>query len=117
MKLYNLNKMKQGWFIGNFFPTSYKTKHFEVSYKVHRKNEKWPQHYHKKSDEINLIIKGKMKIRKRILKTNDIFILKKKELADPKFFLDTHIICVKVPSATDDKYCAKTHKKLSLNKT
>jgi len=112
MKLYNFKKMKKGWFIGNFHPTAFKTKDFEVSYKIHKKNEKWPVHYHKKSLEINLIIKGKMKIRNKILKKNDIFILNKKESADPKFIVETHIICVKVPASLDDKYCSKTHQKI-----
>ena len=112
MKIYNFKKMKGGWFIGNFLPTALKTKNFEVSYKLHKKNEKWPYHYHKKSIEVNLIIKGKMKIRNKILAKNDIFILKKREVADPKFLIDTYIICVKVPSSKNDKYCAKTHKRI-----
>ena len=52
MKLYNFNKMKGGWYIGNFSPTVMKTSKLEVSYKVHKKNEKWPFHYHKKAIEI-----------------------------------------------------------------
>ena len=59
-----------------------------------------------------MIVKGKMKIRNKILKKNDIFILKKKEIADPKFLTNTYIICVKVPSSKNDKYCAYTHKKI-----
>lgn len=112
MKLYNFNKMKGGWYIGNFFPTVLKTSKFEVSYKVHKKNEKWPFHYHKKAIEINLIVKGKMKIRNKILKKDDIFILNKREVADPKFILSTHIVCVKVPAPKNDKYCAITHKRI-----
>ena len=53
-----------------------------------------------------------MKIRNKILKKNDIFILKKKEIADPKFLTNTYIICVKVPSSKNDKYSAKTHKRI-----
>ena len=37
MRIYNFKKMKGGWFIGNFFPTAFKTKNFEVSYKLHKK--------------------------------------------------------------------------------
>ena len=112
MKISNFKKMKGGWFVGDFLPTAFKTKNFEVSYKIHKKNEKWPHHYHKQSIEINLIIKGKMKIRSKILTSNDIFTLKKKEIADPTFLKDTHIICIKVPSSKNDKFSAKTHKKI-----
>ena len=68
--------------------------------------------YHKKSIEINLIVKGKMKIRNKILKKDDIFILNKREVADPKFILTTHIVCVKTPAPKNDKYCAITHKRI-----
>ena len=39
MKLYNFNKMKGGWYIGNFSPTVMKTSKLEVSYKVHKKTK------------------------------------------------------------------------------
>ena len=53
-----------------------------------------------------------MKIRNKTLTKNDIFILKQKEIADPKFLTNTYVICVKVPSSKNDKYCAKTHKRI-----
>lgn len=96
-----------GWFVGNFHPTAYKTKKFEVSYKLHKKNEKWPKHYHKKADEINLILKGEMKIKNKIVKSGDIFVLKKKEIADPTFIKNTYIVCVKTASVKNDKFLAK----------
>ena len=37
MKIYDFKKMIGGWFVGNFKPTAYKTKSFEVSYKIHKK--------------------------------------------------------------------------------
>ena len=107
MNVSNIKKMFKGWFIGNFKPSAFKTKTFEVSYKIHKRNEKWDYHYHKKATEINLVIKGRMKIRNKIIKKNQIFILKPKEIADPKFYQDTHIVCVKVPSVIGDKYLIK----------
>ena len=104
MKIYNFKNMIGGWFVGNFKPTAFKTKDFEVSYKIHKKNEKWEAHYHKKSIEINLLIKGKMKIQNKILKANDIFVLGKKEIADPVFITDCCLVVVKVPSSKKDKY-------------
>lgn len=101
MKLFNLNDMKLGWFVGNFEPTAFKTSNFEVSYKLHRKNEKWDKHFHTTVTEINLIIRGKMKIQGKLLFSHDIFILEPYEIADPEFLQDTEIICVKTPSAND----------------
>ena len=41
MKLYNVNDMKRGWFIGDFEPNVIRTKGFEVGYLHHRAGEKW----------------------------------------------------------------------------
>lgn len=87
-----------GWFIGAFFPTAYETKDFEVSYKIHPKNQKWEFHYHKIVKEINLLIRGKMILQGKILEAGKIFILEPYEIADPEFLEDCEIICVKVPS-------------------
>tara|TARA_X000000950_G_scaffold47087_1_gene54302 strand:- start:3368 stop:3691 length:324 start_codon:yes stop_codon:yes gene_type:complete len=107
MRIYDFKKMVGGWFVGNFKPSSLRTKKFEVSYKIHKKKEKWDHHYHKKATEINLVIKGKMKIRGRIIKKNQIFVLQPKEIADPIFYEDTHIVCIKAPSVIGDKYIVK----------
>ena len=41
MKVMKLEDMFKGWFIGDFEPTAYKSKDFEVCYRVHPKGEKW----------------------------------------------------------------------------
>ena len=104
MKIYKIKDMVGGWYIGNFEPTIYKTKAFEVSLKNHPKGEIWPKHYHKKAIEINLIVKGKMQLNDTFLKEGDIFVLDKMEVAVPNFLEDCLIICVKIPSVLGDKY-------------
>lgn len=99
-----MKDMKGGWFIGDFQPTSYKTKDFEVCYKHHKKGEKWETHYHKKSIEINYLIEGRMRIQNTDLSSGDIFIIKPYEVSDPEFLDDCKIVVVKTPSVTNDKY-------------
>lgn len=101
MILNHIKNMKGGWFVGDFEPTSYKTSDFEVSYKIHPKNEQWDIHYHHTVTEINLIIHGKMSIQGKELTKGDIFILEPYEIADPIFLEDTEIICVKTKSIND----------------
>jgi hypothetical protein len=101
MKLYRIEDMKGGWFVGDFEPTIFKTKEFEVSYKVHKKDEVWDIHYHNICKEINLLIRGEMTIQNTYLKQGDIFVLEPFEIADPVFLIDCEIICVKIPSAND----------------
>ena len=97
----NIKDMVGGWFVGDFEPTAYKTKDFEVSYKLHPKGQEWDIHYHTDVTEINYVIKGKMILQNTELKTGDIFILNPFEIADPEFIEDTEIICVKTPSVND----------------
>ncbi len=101
MKLNRIENMKGGWFVGNFEPTCYKTNDFEVSYKVHKRNEIWDTHYHTTVTEINYVIRGKMILQGQTLVQGDIFTLYPYEIADPIFIEDTEIICVKVPSSND----------------
>ena len=104
MKTYRFEDMKGGWYIGDFLPAAYKTKDFEVCYKKHTKGERWDSHYHKIGTEINFLVKGKMKIQDRIVRSGDIFILPPYEIADPEFLEDCEVVIVKTPSATQDKY-------------
>jgi quercetin dioxygenase-like cupin family protein len=104
MEIFDINKMVGGWFIGNFEPSAYQTDKFEVCYKKHLAGEKWDVHYHKIATEINYLIKGKMTIQDRELKSGDIFILEPNEIADPIFLEDCELVIVKTPSVKNDKY-------------
>lgn len=104
---HRIEDMIGGWFIGDFEPAAYKTKDFEVSYKIHPKGEIWDTHYHKKITEINLLISGKMILQGKELISGDIFTLLPNEITDPIFLEDCHIICVKVPGIKNDKIIIK----------
>ena len=107
MKIFKINDMKAGWFVGDFEPTAYKTKNFEVCFRTHPKGEIWDTHYHEKITEINLLAKGKMTLQGKELNTGDIFILEPFEIADPIFLEDCDILCVKYPGIKGDKVIVK----------
>ena len=104
MKVFKLDEMKDGWFAGNFSPTSFQTKSFEACYKIHKQGEIWDSHYHKKATEINLLLKGKMRLQDTELNSGDIFVIPPYEIADPVFLEDCEIIIIKTPSDTQDKF-------------
>ncbi len=104
MRIHNIAEFKGGWFIGNFEPALLKTKDFEVSYKFHFKGEVWPKHFHKIATEYNCLIFGSMMIQDVKLNAGDVFVIEPKEIADPVFLEDCHLIVVKVPSIPEDKY-------------
>lgn len=107
MKIFNIQDMVGGWFVGNFDPSAYKTDACEVSYKLHKKDETWDVHYHKIATEINYLVSGKMTINGEHLATGDVFVIYPNETAAPVFLEDCHIVCVKTPGVRNDKYVVK----------
>ena len=103
MKISKLSDMKDGWFIGNFFPTAFSTTAFEVCYKKHYKGELWDTHYHEFSTEINLLISGKMTINGIELNDGDIFTIEPHYVSSPIFLEDCTLIIIKTPSIPGDK--------------
>lgn len=107
MKLSKLNETIGGWFVGNFPQAAFQTDACEVSYKYHKKGEEWPVHYQEKITEINLMVRGTMKMHNTLLESGDIFILYPYEIADPEFITDCEVVCVKVPGIVNDKVVVK----------
>jgi quercetin dioxygenase-like cupin family protein len=103
----NIKDMVRGWFIGDFEPSVFKTKDFEVGLMHHKKNEEPDLHYHKIITEYNVVISGRMRFEDRILSDGDIFEIAPNQINDLEFLEDTTIVCVKVPSVTNDKYKVK----------
>jgi len=102
-----LNDMWRGWLIGDFDPSILKTSDFEVGVLTHLKDEKWDAHYHVKGTEYNVLLSGRMNVCDTDLNEGDIFIIEPYEVADPTFYEDCKILCIKVPSDTKDKYKVK----------
>jgi quercetin dioxygenase-like cupin family protein len=116
MILHKLSEMKDGWFIGDFLPSAYRTSAFEAAIKVHKKDEEWPKHYQKEATEINLLIRGEMAIltypyaehpdtpgHSILVRPGDIFTFAPGEKMRPVFLEDCEVVCVKVPSLPGDK--------------
>lgn len=101
---FRIEDMKRGWFIGNFEPTAYNTKNFEVGLGTHKKGDRWHKHFHKIATEITLILKGKVQVNDKIFIKGDIFIINPDEVVDPLFLEDTEYIVVKTISDPTDKY-------------
>ena len=99
-----LSNMIRGWFIGDFEPSVFKTKDFEVGVLTHKKGEEWPKHYHKIATEYTVLLSGSMTICGELIEAGTIFILEPGAVADPVFHEDCTVIVVKTPSVIGDKY-------------
>lgn len=102
-KIYKVEDMFRGWYVGNFEPSVYKTKDFEAGYLLHKKGEIWDAHYHEHMIEINLLVKGKMILNDIEINEGEIFKIDKNEIACPIFLEDCYIFVLKVPSVPGDK--------------
>ena len=104
MDKFRFEDMKRGWFIGDFEPSAYKTKNFEVAVGHHKKGEIWDKHYHKLATEITVILEGKVKINDEFYVKGDVFVIEPDEIIHPHFIEETHIVVVKTISDVNDKY-------------
>jgi len=108
MKVYNIQDMVGGWYIGDFEPSILRTRDFEVGYKIHPAGEEWDVHMHAVATEYNLLLRGVMKIQDTVLSAGNLFVIEAGEWADPEFLEDCEVITVKVPSVPGDKYTKET---------
>ena len=104
MKVFDAAQFSHGWFVGDFEPAAYRTKDFEVAYKIHRAGEYWAPHYHAVADEINYLITGTMETNGIRLEAPCVFVIPKGEISRPVFITDVSLIVVKMPSLPGDKY-------------
>lgn len=101
---HRIEDFKGGWFIGNFEPSLLRSDEFEVSIKLHAKDEQWPTHYHKEATEYNYVFAGQVKIEDQVYVAGDIFVVEPYYIMKPEFLEDCTIMCVKTPSVPGDKY-------------
>ena len=104
MKLYHLDEMKGGWFVGNFEPTCSQTDAFEVACKQYNAGDSESRHVHRITTEITLIASGRVVMNDRIFKTGDIIVLGPGEATDFQVLEDAQTVVVKMPSVIGDKY-------------
>jgi len=108
MKIYKLQSMIKGWFIGNFEPTIFKTSDVEVGVKEYKKGDKENRHYHKIATEITVIVSGKVRMNDAVYKQGDIILIEPNESTNFEAIEDTITTVVKIPGATNDKYIGES---------
>jgi hypothetical protein len=104
MKVSKLDDMKQGWFVGDFLPTTFATRAAEVAVKRYVAGASEERHYHKVATEITVVLSGHVRMNGVELKSGDIITLEPNESSDFHVISDTVTVVVKVPGALNDKY-------------
>jgi hypothetical protein len=104
MEKYNLSDMVNGWFIGNFEPSLFKTNDVEVAVKSYASGDSESCHFHKIATEFTIILNGSAQMNEQILHPGDIVKIKPGEKADFYAITDLTTVVVKMPGANNDKY-------------
>ena len=104
MEKFNIKTFTKGWFIGDFSPSLFKTKDFEVSYKTYKAGDFEPIHFHKIATEFTLITKGKVSFNGQFFTKGDIIKVLPLEEILFKSITNSETIVVKIPSSKNDKY-------------
>lgn len=110
MKVFNLNDMTKGWFVGDFDPTVIKTKNCEVSVKRYKKGDVEDKHYHLIADEITVVISGMIRMRGMILGENDIILVERGEATAFECLENAVTVVYKSISIKNDKYICVDNK-------
>lgn len=104
MKVFQLDDMVKGWFVGNFAPTVLSTNDVEVAVKKYKAGDYESSHYHKIATEITVITDGQVKMNGVTYSSGAIIVIEPNQATDFLALTDVITTVVKYPGANDDKY-------------
>jgi hypothetical protein len=104
VKVFQLDDMVKGWFVGNFSPTVLSTNDVEVAVKKYKAGDHEPSHYHKIATEITAITDGQVKMNGVIYSSGAIVVIEPNQSTDFLALTDVTTTVVKFPGVNDDKY-------------
>ena len=107
IKKYDINDMGGGWFIGDFDPSVYRNKGFEVGIKYYSEGDRDPLHVHRVVTEVTVVVLGKIRMANTILSKGEIIVLEPNDESSFEALEDSALAVVKFPSLPDDKYILK----------
>lgn len=104
MKVDRLDSMVKGWFVGDFTPTTLKTRDSEVAIKHYKAGDSESAHHHKIATEITAIVSGEVEMNGKRFIAGDIVTVQPGESCKFRAITDSVNVVVKVPCVAGDKY-------------
>jgi quercetin dioxygenase-like cupin family protein len=104
MQITKLSGMTNGWFIGDFEPSLFKTKDFEVAVQQFDAGEYVEWHVHKVATEYTVIVSGTAEMNREPVGEGDIIVLAPGEGTDFRALTEVTTAVVKTPCVKGDKY-------------
>ena len=103
MKRFEMSEFQNGWIIGNFQPSIFQNREFEIAVKRYNSGEIEQKHFQKTATEITFVISGKIRMNEEIIVENQIIELSPSEEYDFEALEKTILVCIKYPSLPEDK--------------
>ena len=100
----NLSDFFQGWIIGNFEPSIFRSTEIEVAIKQYKAGHVEVKHFHKIATEITIMIIGEAMFNDEHLFEGEGMIIKPNESNTFKAITDCKTLVIKTPSIPSDKY-------------
>jgi quercetin dioxygenase-like cupin family protein len=104
MEIKNLSEMTGGWFVGDFEPSAFRTKDFEVGIKVYEAGTRERWHYHMVATELTVIVSGEAEFNGLKYGPGSIVLIPPGKGTDFHAIEATTTVVVKVPSVAGDKF-------------
>ena len=104
VEVFNLENFTNGWFVGDFEPSILKNSGVELAVMDKKKGLGVNDfHYHENCTEINVLIKGKMKVNNKFINVNEIFIFKPNVPSVYEYLEDCTFVVFKNRPSVNDK--------------
>lgn len=104
MKIENFIDYKGGWLVGDFTPSLFKRKNIEVGVKYLYKGFIDQAHFHVKSTEFNLLLKGRLQQNGIIIEEKQFFIFSPKDVSKVSVLEDSIVLVIRDGSDINDKF-------------
>ena len=93
-----------GWLVGSFSPSLFSRDDIEVGVKILTKGFVDEAHYHKESNEYNVLLKGSLMQNGVVIEEGSILLFRSGEIAKVSAITDALILVIRDGSGVGDKY-------------
>ena len=100
----NLSDFLGGWLVGSFSPALFSRGDIEVGVKTLKAGFVDEAHYHEKSNEYNVLLKGSLSQNGVVIEEGTIFIFRPGEVSKVSALTDALILVIRDGSGVGDKY-------------
>jgi hypothetical protein len=104
MRVFKINDMVKGWFVGAFEPTIINTSEVEVAVKYYKKGDYEERHHHRVATELTVVVVGSIQMNGQVFVSGDIIVVEPFESTDFLALEDSINTVVKLPCAQSDKF-------------